>query len=150
MGFGKRLLSLALIVATLNVAACGYLIYPERVGQRGQHVDGTVVALDALGLLFFILPGVIAFAVDLSTGCIYLPEGKDGGFSLREPAPSGWVPVARVAPYSDEETIAKALKQYVARDRELPTAAGEGRVEWLASVGADGLPQPASAFGGGR
>ena len=54
----KRVLSLVLSVALLNTAACGYLIYPERQGQRGDRVDGTVVALDAVGLLFFILPGV--------------------------------------------------------------------------------------------
>jgi len=34
-----------------------------------------VVALDAIGLLFFFVPGVIAFAVDFVTGAIYLPGG---------------------------------------------------------------------------
>jgi len=27
--------------------------------------------------LFFLVPGVIAFAVDFTTGAIYLPEGED-------------------------------------------------------------------------
>ena len=31
--------------------------------------------LDAVGLLFFFVPGVIAFAVDFSNGTIYLPDG---------------------------------------------------------------------------
>lgn len=31
--------------------------------------------LDGIGLLFFLVPGVIAFAVDFSNGTIYLPGG---------------------------------------------------------------------------
>ena len=34
-----------------------------------------MVILDALGLLIFLIPGVSAFAVDFSTGAIYLPPG---------------------------------------------------------------------------
>ena len=30
---------------------------------------------DGVGLIFFILPGVIAYAIDFSTGCIYLSGG---------------------------------------------------------------------------
>ncbi|HEY3698263.1 MAG TPA: hypothetical protein VGK97_02960 [Spongiibacteraceae bacterium] len=113
----KRLLNIVLTVATLNTVACGYLIYPERQGQRGDHVDGTVVALDAVGLLFFILPGVVAFAVDFASGCIYLPKGKDGVFSLNETAPHDWVAVARVAPFADDATIANTLQDYLRHDR---------------------------------
>ncbi len=108
----KRWCGLALVVSMLNTAACGYLIYPERQGLRGDRVDGTVVALDAIGLLL-ILPGIIAFAVDFSTGCIYLPEDAQGSFSANEPAPNGWKPVARVAPFADEKTIAAALQNYL-------------------------------------
>ena len=52
---------------------CGTLLYPERRGQVAGHLDAGVVILDAIGLLFFIIPGVIAFAVDFSNGTIYLP-----------------------------------------------------------------------------
>ncbi|UTA48428.1 hypothetical protein L1F30_02505 [Simiduia sp. 21SJ11W-1] len=65
----------AALVLLLNTTACGYFLYPERVGQTDGRVDPTVVILDAAGLLFGILPGVVAFAVDLSTGAIYLPAG---------------------------------------------------------------------------
>jgi len=51
-------------------------MYPERRGQRGGHLDVGVTVLDAIGLLFFIIPGVIAFAVDFSNGTIYLPEHR--------------------------------------------------------------------------
>ncbi len=61
----------ALLVFQLT--GCGTLMYPERRGQVGGHLDAGVVILDAIGLLFFIIPGVIAFAVDFSNGTIYLP-----------------------------------------------------------------------------
>ena len=49
-------------------------MYPERRGQRGGSLDAGVAVLDGIGLLFGIIPGVIAFAVDFSNGTIYLPE----------------------------------------------------------------------------
>jgi hypothetical protein len=41
-----------------------------------------VVALDAVGLLLFFIPGVIAFAVDFSNGTIYLPPDDRSFASL--------------------------------------------------------------------
>jgi hypothetical protein len=61
-------------VLTLQLVGCGTLMYPERRGQRGGRLDVGVTILDGIGLLFFIIPGVIAFAVDFSNGTIYLPE----------------------------------------------------------------------------
>lgn len=54
-------------------SGCGTILYPERRGQPAGPLDLKVVALDAIGLLFFFVPGVIAFAVDFSNGTIYLP-----------------------------------------------------------------------------
>ena len=59
-----------------QLAACGTLIYPERQGQNGGKLDIGVVALDAIGLLFWFVPGVVAFGVDFITGAIYLPSGE--------------------------------------------------------------------------
>src|SRR5271170_3218015 len=59
---------------TMQLMGCGTLMYPERRGQRGGSIDAGVAILDGLGLLFGIIPGVIAFAVDFSNGTIYLPE----------------------------------------------------------------------------
>jgi len=61
-------------VLTLQLMGCGTLMYPERRGQRGGRLDVGVTILDAVGLLFFIIPGVIAFCVDFGNGTIYLPE----------------------------------------------------------------------------
>lgn len=42
----------------------------------GGRIDVGVAVLDGLGLLLFIIPGVIAFAVDFATGTIYVPGGR--------------------------------------------------------------------------
>lgn len=67
------LLSLSLVS---QLVACGTLFYPERRGQISGRIDPAVAVMDAIGLLFFIIPGVLAFAVDFITGAIYLPGGK--------------------------------------------------------------------------
>jgi hypothetical protein len=54
-------------------SGCGLLLYPERRGQPAGRLDWGVVLLDGLGLLLFLVPGVVAFAVDFATGAIYLP-----------------------------------------------------------------------------
>ncbi|QDU96087.1 hypothetical protein [Lignipirellula cremea] len=57
-----------------SVVGCGSILYPERVGQpRGGPLDWKVVALDGVGLIFFFVPGVVAFAVDFYNGAIFLP-----------------------------------------------------------------------------
>ncbi len=60
----------------LQMSACGFLRYPERQGQKKGQIDAGVAVLDAAALIFFIVPGVIAFAVDFATGAIYLPPGQ--------------------------------------------------------------------------
>lgn len=60
-------------VSLVGVTACGTILYPERKGQVDGRIDPAVAVLDGIGLLFFLVPGVIAFAVDFATGAIYLP-----------------------------------------------------------------------------
>ena len=62
--------------AGLALTGCGVILHPERKGQVDGEIDISIVALDAIGLLFFLIPGAIAFAVDFVTGTIYLPSGK--------------------------------------------------------------------------
>jgi hypothetical protein len=59
----------------LQFTGCGTILYPERHGQDRGRLDATVIILDGVGLFFFLVPGVIAFAVDFVTGAIYLPRG---------------------------------------------------------------------------
>ena len=74
----RRLILLALCtIIVLQLVSCGTLLYPERRGQKSGQIDTAVVLMDAIGLLFFIIPGVIAFAVDFTTGAIYLPPSSE-------------------------------------------------------------------------
>ena len=73
----KKFIAAFLVVGlTAQLTACGTILYPERKGQSAGRLDSGVVVLDAIGLLFFIIPGVIAFAVDFNNGSIYLPGGS--------------------------------------------------------------------------
>lgn len=67
---------MAVALVTMQQAGCGTIFWPERKGQPPGPLDPKVVALDAIGLLLFFIPGVIAFAVDFSNGTIYLPPGQ--------------------------------------------------------------------------
>lgn len=68
-----------------SVSGCGTILYPERRGQPSGRLDWGVVALDGIGLLFFFIPGVIAFAVDFITGAIYLPYDGYGSVDHGKP-----------------------------------------------------------------
>jgi hypothetical protein len=65
-------LSLLLI---FQLTGCGTILYPERKGQKDGRIDIGVAVLDGIGLLFFLIPGIIAYAVDFNNGTIYLPGG---------------------------------------------------------------------------
>ncbi|MGV8378246.1 polyribonucleotide nucleotidyltransferase, partial [Pseudomonas aeruginosa] len=47
-----------------------------RRGQIDGRIAPDIVAFDAIGLLFYIIPRLIAFGVDFATGAIYLPDAK--------------------------------------------------------------------------
>jgi hypothetical protein len=73
-----------LTVLLLELTACGTVFYPERKGTVSGEIDPVVAIGDAVGLLFFLLPGVIAFAVDFTNGTIYLPHGKHSQLTPEE------------------------------------------------------------------
>lgn len=54
-------------------------MFAERNGQDSGKIDPNVVLMDGIGLLFFILPGLVAYGVDFATGAIYLPAGVERG-----------------------------------------------------------------------
>jgi len=91
-GIGHALLAVLLLAATLNVTSCGTLLHPERKGQTAGRIDPAIAVLDGVGLLFFIIPGIIAFAVDFSNGTIYLPPGSADARVLPEDL-AGMTPV---------------------------------------------------------
>jgi hypothetical protein len=73
--FGTIAAGLVAAVLVLQLG-CGTILYPERRSQAAGKLDTDIVLLDGVGLLFFLIPGVIAFAVDFATGAIYLPAGS--------------------------------------------------------------------------
>jgi hypothetical protein len=66
---------IVLLVCLVTFSSCGFFLYPERRGQTGGQIDATVFLLDLVGCCFFLVPGLIAFAVDFTSGTIYLPGG---------------------------------------------------------------------------
>jgi len=103
----------ALLVAVLSfqLASCGTLLYPERRGEKTGRLDVGVVLLDAVGLLFFLIPGIIAFAVDFSSGAIYLPATPDR--SLRSSSIKNGYRVVRFDP---KTTTPKMLEDLIRKE----------------------------------
>jgi hypothetical protein len=79
-----RLLKAAVCVVLIaQLAGCGTIMYPQRRGQHGGKIDAGVAVLDGVGLLLFVLPGIIAFAIDFGTGAIYLPGTAKSSSGLK-------------------------------------------------------------------
>ncbi len=74
----RRFIGLSGSTASLLCMGCGTVLHPERRGQPAGPLDWKIVALDAIGLVLFFVPGVIAFAVDFNNGTIYLPPDYHG------------------------------------------------------------------------
>ena len=72
----KQINSIVIALVSLALISCGTILYPERRNQNPGRIDVGVALLDGFWLLVGIIPGVIAFAVDFSTGAIYLPESS--------------------------------------------------------------------------
>jgi hypothetical protein len=101
----KKTLARFIVIALVAVqaAGCGLILYPDREGQaKSGRIDPTVAILDGVGCLFFLIPGLIAFAVDFHEGTIYLPPGQTAG--------SDWRTVALPAGAISAETIEQAIQ----------------------------------------
>ena len=64
----------------LPPAGCGTLFFAQR--QKAPHserLDPNILILDAVGLIFWVFPGLIAYGVDFYTGAIYLPPDVQKG-----------------------------------------------------------------------
>ncbi len=68
-----------IILLSFQLVSCGTILYPERRNQKVGRVDVGVALLDGFWLLAGLIPGIIAFAVDFSTGAIYLPAKSARG-----------------------------------------------------------------------
>ena len=103
----NKLLALPLILGLmLQLTSCGTLMYPERRGQTSGNLDPAVAILDGIGVFFFVVPGLIAFAVDFATGAIYLPAGTSQVY----PVPSDESPMTVIHEDSDDLSIERVQK----------------------------------------
>ena len=62
----KTLVSVLLsLLLLLSSSSCGTLMFHERQGQEhSRTLDPNVLIMDGLGLLLFVIPGLVAFGVD--------------------------------------------------------------------------------------
>jgi hypothetical protein len=112
------------------VAGCGMILHPERRNQPpGGDMDWGIFALDAVGLLLFFIPGVIAFAVDFSTGAIYLPP-PNIGYGKNEPKASS----------SKFMTVQVPQKELTRERLEQEASHHVGRAVWLVAGGYQTAP----------
>jgi hypothetical protein len=104
------------------LSSCGTIIYPGRVNQthRGA-LDPAVVILDGIGLFFFIIPGLIAFAVDFGTGAIYYPSGKSHRSSEKTIFDEWKEETSKTRPI-DQQTIERFIAQTTGRKIRLESA----------------------------
>lgn len=80
----KTLNVLISTVLVFQLSGCGTILYPERKGQKSGRIDIGVAVLDGIGLLFFLIPGIIAYAVDFNNGTIYLPGGLMSSVDMKD------------------------------------------------------------------
>lgn len=106
----KFVVSIIMICCFINLIACGTILYPERRGNSAGRLDPSIVILDAVGLLFFLIPGVIAFAVDFDNGCIYLSGGKHSDKTTND------IKIVRFNPRSTSPSdLARLIEQSVGK-----------------------------------
>lgn len=73
-----KLFSILILGAlVIQIAGCGTIFYPERRGQTVHGgIDPLVAITDSAWWLVYIIPGFIAWGVDLYTGALYMPSGQ--------------------------------------------------------------------------
>jgi hypothetical protein len=121
----RKLIALTLVVAIAFLStSCGTILYPERRGQpRGGPLDPGVVILDALGLLFFVVPGIVAFVIDFSNGTIYLPPPGYGCVRHQTLRRKDLVPVQ----FAKEELTRERIEEIVSQRTGRPVTLEPGR-----------------------
>lgn len=79
-------LSVLILTSLLHLTSCGVLLYPERQGQARGRIDPAVAILDGIGVVLFVIPGLLAFLIDFHQGTIYLPSSH-GSNQTQDTAP---------------------------------------------------------------
>ena len=73
----KRFVRPTAAFAVVSVlASCATILHPERKGNRGGSLDTVPLVVDILLFIPGLIPGVVALAVDFTTGAIYTGGGS--------------------------------------------------------------------------
>ena len=85
----RRTVVCVILIISLQLISCGTLLHPDRRGQTSGRIDPGIAVLDGIGLIFFIIPGLIAYAIDFNTGGRSTCRARSRGKTA--PAPlAGW------------------------------------------------------------
>jgi len=114
----KWLAALVLVFMVLQTVSCGTILYPHRRGARHSgDLDPKVVIMDAVGLVFFIIPGLVAYIVDFYTGAIYLGPGEKAWGRFPDPSNLQVDPI--YAARLDKATLESILSRHIGDDIDL-------------------------------
>ncbi len=119
MNLNKAICLLLCLSIIAISTGCGSYWYPERKGQSGGKLDSKVVLMDALLCLCFVIPGVVAFYIDIDSGYIYLPPGYSEGKEKDN---------ARIAEFSQKAKI-QFLSKEGSKTISLRTLSGSNKLE---------------------
>ena len=92
------------VIMVVQLSGCGTILHPERKGQKTGNIDVGIAILDGIGLLFFLIPGIIAYAVDFSNGTIYLPASESVSSGSRS---------FRVVKYDPKSTSVSGIEKII-------------------------------------
>ena len=110
----KLLTVTILLLFLFEFTSCGSIIYKERVFKKhSRRLDPKVAIMDTILMVFFLIPGAIAFGVDFATGAIFLPRGKKAWSKLNSPDD---ITVIKVDPEKlNKEMLEKILSEYTGK-----------------------------------
>jgi hypothetical protein len=118
--FSPFLRTVVCIVLSFMMFGCGTILYPNRIGQKGGNLDPAVCIMDGLACLLFLIPGVIAFAVDFSNGTIYLPHGRGSSLDLKK---------AKVVKFDKNTATFEGIEKIVKKETGYDISLNDSKVE---------------------
>lgn len=119
---------LVLAAMMTQTISCGTLLYPERRNANPHNrIDPAACSSGRRLSDLFIVPGIIAFAVDFVTGAIYLPGGGQSVALSDDPEENRVI-------YVDPETLdTDTIKQVIRQNKGVEVSFDDKRMlEYLA------------------
>ncbi len=119
----RRNMVLAIVLSFLLVASgCGSIMHPERMTEtRSDKLDAKIVALNAAWLLVGIIPGFVAFGVDIVNETLWFSEEElearpqdETPLEAQEAISDGSLVTFRLLDAGGQELVPPASVQYQA------------------------------------